>query len=156
MPRKMQHIVLERGGFQFRLPSAWRRDHEDGVAVFHAPDTLTRSLRVESRVLDTPVAAGLALCEEMLAQLPESGGAEILRLATGNVLRHGARTVQEDGLLLHLFQWEIARPYPPRRVCLAMCAYTVLLPDAEDAAVRDTVAMLDQELRKAQFAPDAP
>jgi len=75
-------------------------------------------------------------------------------LGHGNALLRYTEETEEDGDSLTIHYWQFANPVPPNHFRIAIFSYSVLTERNDDEDVTADIAMLDEELRRCEFASE--
>ena len=151
----MKTIEYRGGVVSFQIPRHWKEEYEpDGGGTFYedAPETGTLRLNVitsEARQGTLPSTG-----YDFLRRESSGEQAEILRLPSGDGMKHYLKKAEEDGTSLDIHFWEIAHCVPPKTLYLAIFSWTVSTEHAKKAESHEEIQMIIEELKNIHFYPD--
>lgn len=148
--------VQYNGILTFRIPRAWVEEKEsDGLGVYYLPAPDSGTLRVTLLSLRKP--GGARNAAEYARELEKTlSPAPVEALTNGHLLKKLSEDDVEDGTAIRLYTWQLARLYPPDSIRLAVFTHTVLPKNASKTSIDGEVAMIDEEVRLAQFIDLSP
>ena len=140
--------IQYRGILSFRIPRTWVEEQESGgLGVYYLPSPESGTLRVDLLTIEGRGNAK-QYASVMEATRPS---APVETLPNGHLLKKYVLADVEESIALKLTFWELARPYPPDLVRLAVFALTQREDLRSQEPAQEELRMIDAEVRIARF-----
>jgi hypothetical protein len=152
---KLKKISYRGGVVEFSIPANWKAESEhDGRGIFYedSPDSGALRLSVVTGKSPTPINDKSA--SDALRGLRQAQSHQVEPLTNGNSLLYYSEPATESGHKLHMVYWIVANPVRPDHIRIAIFSYTLLEGQQERQRFKEELALLDAQIRKAEFSQE--
>jgi hypothetical protein len=154
---EMKRIEYRNGLIRFSIPADWIEEYDDeggGIFYLDRPSSGTLRLNVLTFKYRSDCGAADNNLLDIVGGFSKATAGSLRVLENGNVLNKHVRHCTDGGELLQQHYWEIGNNVGASHIRIAVFSYTILASQhADPEALRD-IAMLNNELVAAEFAPE--
>jgi|ERR1700722_1778173 hypothetical protein len=146
---RLDRVSIFGGKLSFLIPHEWIEEDEGDNYLYQEPETDSGWLRV------TLITFRNAEEEpgQRLKRHFEGQDNVTVEKRTGNVVRFYEKDSEEEGVLIHNYNWTVANVVLPDMVREAVFSYTVLLDRVKMENTRTTVLLIGELVSQAEFSP---
>jgi hypothetical protein len=146
---RLDRVSIFGGKLSFLIPHEWVEEDEGDDYLYHEPGTDSGWLRVSlitSRNSEETPA-------QRLKRHFEAEDNVTVEKQTGNVVRFSEKDSEEEGVLIHNYNWMVANVVLPDMIWEALFSYTVRLDRVNTENARTTVRLIGELVSHADFSP---
>lgn len=141
-------MINYRGLVRFRIPEDWVEEYEDvGGGTFYLDEDDTPTLRLNVLTFESPKPFDTDQAPQFLQAAAKERSLSIDELASGCSMIAYQEERIDQGEPIFMNYWQLCRVVPPRFGRMAVFSLTTLASQMTKQAVKDTLAILDLEIR---------
>lgn len=151
MASALRTVSYRNGTVRFRIPRHWiEEDLGDQGAVYYPPDRETPTLRLSVLTFSREDDQSLEAIESDFKARMKPGSV-LKRNRNGHWTISNSSIAEEAGVALRMFYWEVAKPYPPGHLQLAIFSLTSNESESADGALPPQYRWVEEEIDRVAF-----